>query len=613
MDSLQKKSLVWLVQNLEQFPVTLLSQKLPTRLKLKLLLHSPVVDICKLERTTFVSDIDMETTWKRCLEFCGDSKCTHSKFIRTWTAKELYFNKLCSVAVNCDLQLKGHRSVEARNLCKDLLLSAVDRILTVSMPHMCSVPNRYDAVEFATNASLMQYITTECGYYPRLLIFTSALNLVPHESELNTFVSQVEHVIFDPDPFKLAIFPSFCAYIIEQLFCRSLSHLCNIEFFNCEVNTWKCISRLLSAYGTSAAGEVLVLKRIAIVHDEEVDSHDVETVADIVASVLMAQNRLEEIFISNWNFSSSGRRTAKLLSIIQCLFDQPGLNTLSIVNAALTQKYAHSLIQSFLSCNSLAAQSLCLSDIHILEDCTVQLPFEFNPLTHDLSMKSLRLHCVDFNIFLPFLLHYSKLNFLSLALTYPKEQSQSIVSDVLNYCSLGSKFINLSGVYFPRLANVATCITSILSSTVLLELYLDSCFLTERNTLTLLTSNLYQAHSLCLLSACRNNLGHASVQDIKLFFSGICKLPQLHHFELNISSNFLTCSHLKIFRDTLIDTGKDCCLKKLTANEIIVEREVNDEVVLHSALSSILEDLSIEHNYSVISNNWLSADHIANM
>lgn len=608
MDSLQNKILVWLVQNLEQFPVAFLSQKLPTRLRLKLLLSLPVVDICKLEGTTFVNDIDMETTWKRCVEFSGKSMCVHSKFSRTWTAKELYFYKLCSVAVNCDLQLKGHCSVEARNLCRDLLFSAVDRIRTPSVPHKCS---RYDAVEF-TNVSLMQFITTECRYYPRLLIFTSALNLLPHERELYRFFSQVEHVIFDPNPFKYRIFPSFCAYVIEKLFCMSLSPLHNIEFFNCELNTWKYISHLLSAYGTSAVGEVLVLKRIAIVNDEEVDSQDVETVADTVAAVLLAQDKLEEFFISNWHFSSSGRSTAKLLSVIRCLFNQPGLKALSIVNASLTQKYVHSLMQSFLLCNSLVAQCLCLSNVHI-EDCTIQLPFEFNPSTLDLSMKSLHLHGVNFIMLLPYLLHYSKLNFLSLSLTYPKEESQSVVSDVLNYCCLESKFINFSGVCFPRLANIAACITSILCSTVLLELYLDSCFLVEGNTLPLFTSNLYQASSLCLLSACHNNLGHASVHDIKLFFSSICKLPQLQHFELNISSNFLTCSHLKVFKDTLIDTGKECCLKMLSANEIIAEREMKDEEVLHIALSSILEDLSIEHNYSVISNNWLSADHIANM
>ena len=609
MESLQHISVMWLVHNLEQLPVALLSRNLPTRLKIKLLLNLPVVDICKLERTTFASDIHMDVIWKRCLQVCGELKSIPSKLRKSWTPKETYFNKLCSVAVNFDLQLEGHRSDEARNICKRFLFLAADRSQSLSVPHMGSTPSRYGAIKL-TNTSLMQCITTECGYFPKVLIFTHALKLLPQGVVLEAFVSQVEHVIFNPNPFKYNVFPSFCAYIIEKLFNKSLSLLHYIEFINCEVMTWNCILHLLSINDTSTSDDVLVLKGIAIVHDEQVDHQDVETVADIVASVLNFQDKLEVFYISNWHFSTYGRRTAKLLSAIGRLFNQPDLKALNITNTALNQGYVQSIVLSFLFCNTSANQCLCLSNIDILEDHTIQA--SFYPPNHDFSTKTLCLNCVDLHILQPFLLQYSQLRFQSLSLTSPKELSESVISDVLNHYCIESKEVNLSGVNFSLLANPGACIASVFCSTVLLELCLDFCSLIEGNVLSHVASNLPQALSLYLLSVRCNHLGHASDHDIKLFFASICKLPQLQHLDLDMSSNLLKFSHLKFFRDALVDAGREYCLKKLTVMEIVAETEVKDEV-LHNALFDILEDLSVEHEYSVISNNCLSADHIANM
>ena len=607
MESLERKCLLWIIRNLEQFPVALLSQTVPTRIKLKLLLALPVVDICKLEKTPFVRDVDMEIIWRRCLEFSGESRI-HSRLQHEWSAKQVYFNKLCSIAVNVDLQLKGHRSMEAQNLCKSFLFLPVDRMQPHWVHDVIHASSRYDAIEF-TNVSLMQHLTIHCGYYPRLLVFTNALKLLPQEFGLEIFLSQVEHVIFNPNPFKYDVFPAFCAYVIEELCNNSSSHLHYIEFFNCETVTWKCILPVLSIK-CSAADKVLVLKGIAIVSDEEIDHEDVESVADIVASVILAQKQLEEFFISNWFFPRSGKNTAKLLSAIKLLLNQPCLKSLGIENCALTREYFHSIIHSFLLSNAFATQRLYICNVRILGEQPMQTSF-YAP-THDFSRKTLHLQSIDLHFLLPVLVQYDKLNFQSLALIFPREQSESVISDILTHSSIASTVINLSGVNFTLLANPSACIKSVLLCTDLLELYLDSCFLSEGNLLNLLALIIPQAHSLRVLSVRENHIGLASNLDIRLFFAGICKLSQLHLFELDLSSNLITFLHLKIFRDTLVDTGRDCCLKRLSVYEVVADIEMNDEI-LHVALSDLLEELSIQHKYSVVSNNWHCVDHIANM
>ena len=62
LPSLQNLCLLQLVRRLEDYPPELLAL-LPTRLRHRLLLHLPVVDVCQLEQTCFIEGLNVETVW----------------------------------------------------------------------------------------------------------------------------------------------------------------------------------------------------------------------------------------------------------------------------------------------------------------------------------------------------------------------------------------------------------------------------------------------------------------------------------------------------------------------------------------------------------------------
>ena len=56
--SLEDSSFCFILANFEHFPVACVVL-LPTKMRTKLFLHLPVADVCKLERTAAVEEIDM--------------------------------------------------------------------------------------------------------------------------------------------------------------------------------------------------------------------------------------------------------------------------------------------------------------------------------------------------------------------------------------------------------------------------------------------------------------------------------------------------------------------------------------------------------------------------
>ena len=68
--SLEDCSFCFILKNFEHFPVECVAL-LPTKMRTKLLLHLPVADVCKLERTAAVEGIDMTHFWKQAvLDIC---------------------------------------------------------------------------------------------------------------------------------------------------------------------------------------------------------------------------------------------------------------------------------------------------------------------------------------------------------------------------------------------------------------------------------------------------------------------------------------------------------------------------------------------------------------
>jgi len=90
---LQRQCLMYIILNLERFPVSSLSL-LPVSMRHKILRNLPVADVCQLEETTFTAGLDLDDIWSTvCFKhpLSPDFPEQHFKSVYTFTSMKDYF------------------------------------------------------------------------------------------------------------------------------------------------------------------------------------------------------------------------------------------------------------------------------------------------------------------------------------------------------------------------------------------------------------------------------------------------------------------------------------------------------------------------------------------
>ena len=621
---LESLCLSLLAENLEHYTVERLSSAMPARLRLRLLHQLPVLDICRLEGSAFITDgMDVENVWQQCWSF--NKRMNYSSLkVYGWphrSPRDQFFTQLCSLLVNF-FCVEGSPSSSFRkgthcySILVHMLFTITDRehamLESVTFSNHdcdCKIPARHRSVvdrQFGSR-QLMELISQECHCASEALVFMQDSMKVIREIEPSTaayfFLKSVKHLVFCPSPIKEAAFSDFALHILRLILSIEDHCLVSLQFNNCKPFVINYIAPLLAADDSNG---FLKLESIGVFCDEQIPTPMVNAVSTALCSILTSQRQLNAFAITNWQFSwhSSKCMERLLFSIIH----HPSIRRLSISNTTLPKSYSIALLQR--------RQFECLTLQHIEDDardCSLE-PTHFRELDANLNSagckRDLVLHNFNLKTLSSVLSQSPDITLDSLELSSPSPGSELDIHPIISSSNLAHlTSLNMSGIAFREIRTASDDLKSILQMPVLRELHLDECCLVH--CIHCFTNSSFDmCTSLQHLSLRRNCLGHALCSELDKFFRSICSIKQLS--KLDISSNAFSFFQIEKLQECLLRENKH--LDTLVCEDILVQNlQVSSSNLKHQLSALLHSSVCSSFLYTLLSSNHANVDYVAAM
>lgn len=592
--SLQDQCFVHLISNFESFTCESLAL-LPLRLRHKLLVNLPAVDICKLESTPMAKGLNMSSNvWETmCAERCSVSSVQTVKNFQSpgcsisldW--KEIFFLSCTTSVLNNSTDLRKY-TPESRRYAEKCLFS-VRNCLGVKNWHgfkhpfipadkngTC-IPYRYSWIttenQCRADIQLLQILMDECAFFPRYLyvdcdLFCNAELWRRRSSALmpllQRFLSHVESVeILSEDEEDPLIATFFFDTILSEInpVLHSVSLSGNSHFIATTLQ--ECRSYFTVEDGVHSVQNALKhsIQNIPYGHLHFLSIHvqyDMDGIPHLQA-ILEHQVLLKEFRLRCCGCESPDSEVAfeEMLLAAAHLFFRPNFHKLQLEVMGVSLLVAKAIIDAFLSAASSSEQILELENMAIEEDLTsrttpyvpiLSLKMAENGYEHKkLVLTDLEGEDVD-NLF-SWVTSYPNLSLQHLHVPPYLQQDACFVQLISKNVNMKIKELCVHHQTIPHLPTMPQDFEKLFSNLHLFRLKLENCNIGPGGHLPALTQGLRKQcsmQSIQTLSLSSNSLGHCLDWELQEFFDVIFSLPELDNVQLSLQNNKLTSRHFEL-------------------------------------------------------------------
>ena len=593
--SLQDQCFVQLISNLESFNCESLAL-LPLRLRRKLLVNLPAVDICKLESTPVTMGLNMSSNvWEPvCTQRCSASLIQTVKKIQSPSSsrscdwKEIFFLSCTTSILNNSTDLKTSAS-ESRRYAEKCLFSipnclGVKKWCGFKHPFIQAgkdgscIPRRYYWITTENccraDIQLMQILMDECAFFPHCLyvdcdLFCNAELWHRRSSAimplLQKFLSCVEaiEIISEDDEDQLVatfFFDTILSEVSTVLHSVSLSG--NSHFIAATLQ--ECRSYFAIEDGVHSVQNVLKhsirnipygnLQFLSIYVQDDMDgiSH-VQAVLE--HQVLLKVFRLR--CYGHEDHLNSAVAFDKMLMAAAHLFRRPQFHKLQLELMIISLLVAEAIIDAFLSAASSSEQVLTLESM-TMDDLSSDSITQYVP-TLSLKMaengykyKKLvltELEGEDVDNLFRWVTHYPNLSLQHLHVPQYLEQDACFVQLMSKNMNMKINELCVHHQTIPNLPTMPQDFENLFDNLHLSRLQLEDCNIGPGGHLPALTQGLRKqcsTQSIQTLSLSSNSLGQCLDWELQEFFDVIFSLSEVENVQLSLKNNKLTSRHFEL-------------------------------------------------------------------
>ena len=590
--SLQDQCFVQLISNLESFTCESLAL-LPVRLRHKLLVNLPAVDICKLESTPVAEGINMSSNvWEAvCTQRCSASLIQTVKKIQSPSSsrscdwKEIFFLSCTISILNNSTDLKTSTS-ESRRYAEKCLFSipnclGVKKWCGFKHPFIqpgkdgSCIPRRYSWIttenQCRADIQLVQILMDECAFFPRCLyvdcdLFCNAELWHRRSSALmpllQRFLSCVESIeIFSEDDEDPLIATFFFDTILSEVntVLHSVSLSGNGQFIATTLQ--ECRSYFAVEDGVHSVQNALKhsIRNIPYghLHFLSIDVLDVLDGISHLQAVLEHQVFLKEFRLICENPYSGVALEEMLLAAAAFLFIRPHFHKLQLEVMRISLLVAKAIVDAFLSAASSSEQVLVLENMSISEiswdTITPYVPsFYLKMAENGYEHKKLVLTDLegeDVENLFSWVTSYPNLSLQHLHVPQHLEQDACFVQLISKNVNMKIKELCVHHQTIPNLPTMPQDFKDLFSNLRLSRLKLEDCNIGPGGHLPALTQGLRKqcsTQSIQTLSLSSNSLGKCLDWELQEFFDVIFSLPEVENVQLSLKNNRLTSRHLEL-------------------------------------------------------------------
>ena len=600
--SLQDQCFVQLISNLESFTCELLAL-LPLRLRHKLLVNLPAVDICKLESTPVAKGLNMSSdVWEPvCAERCSASliqtvkKIQSSSSSRSCDWKETFFLSCTTSILNNSTDLTTH-SFGSRKYAEKCLLTLFSIPNCLGVKKWCGfkhpfiqaakddscIPRRYSwtATENQCRADiqLLQILMDECAFFPRCLYvdcdyfccadlwYRRSIALMPL---LQKFLSRVESIEIisedDEDPLVATFFfDTILSEVNTVLHSVSLSGSSHFiaatlqecrSYFAIEDGVHSVQSVLKYSVRNIPYGNLHFLS-IHVQYDYEFDgiSH---LLALLEHQVLLKEFKLD--CCANKN-PDGGVAFDKMLMAAAHLFVQPHFHKLQLEVMGISLLVAMAIIDAFLSAASSSEQVLVLDSTGIDDNSsdritpyvpTLSLKMAENGYEHKklVLTNDLDFECENIDNLFRWVTCYPNLSLQHLHVPQYLEPGTCFVQLLSKNMNVKIKELCVHHQTIPNLPTMPQDFENLFGNLHLSRLQLEDCNIGPGGHLPALTQGLRKqcsTQSIHTLNLSSNSLGQCLDCELQEFFDVIFSLSEVENMQLSLKNNRLASRHFEL-------------------------------------------------------------------
>ena len=602
--SLQDQCFVQLISNLESFTCESLAL-LPLRLRHKLLVNLPAVDICKLESTPVPKGLNMSSNvWEAvCTQRCSASLIQTVKKIespsssRSCDWKEIFFLSCTTSILNNSTDLTTH-PLGSRMYAEKCLLTLFSIPNCLGVKKWCGfkhpfiqvakddscIPCRYSWITTENHCradiQLLQILMDECAFFPRCLYikcdyfccadlwYRRSIAIMPL---LQKFLSRVEAIEIisedDEDPLVATFFfDTILSEVNTVLHSVSLSG--NSHFIATTLQ--ECRSYFAVEDGVHSVQNVLkhTIQNIPYGNLQFLSIHvtydyELNGISDLIAllehQVLLKEFKLD--CCASDNNPDGGVAFDKMLMAAAHLFDQPHFYKLQLEVMGISLLVAKAIIDAFLSAASSSEQVLVLDNMAIDDDSsdritpyvpTLSLKMAENGYEHKkLVLANIGNLADDENIdnLFHWVTSYPNLSLQHLLVPQYLEPGTCFVQLISKNVNMKIKELCVHHQTIPHLPTLPQDFEKLFSNLCLSKLELEDCNIGPGGHLPALTQGLCKqcsTQSIKTLSLSSNSLGKCLDWELQEFFDVIFSLPEVKNVQLSLKNNRLTCQHLEL-------------------------------------------------------------------
>ena len=590
--SLQDLCFVRLISDLETFAHESLAL-LPWRLRQRLLVNLPAVDICKLDNTAVTKGIDVwETVCIQRLSNCllDTVKQMQSSLSTDINWKEAFFLSLTAAILNntTDLETNARSGVSRRKALAALFSipkclgincwDAFEHPFIFSGNDRCCTPSRYswiaaDGSLSKTDLQLLQILMDECAFFPSCLYINCRLfckaevwlrRSCTFASVFQRFVSSVQSVEIhseydedvDDDPFiSTFLFDAILSQVNPDLHSVSISgDTVFIAAVLKEGSSYLAVEHGESAYSLQSCNIPYGgLQSLSISVDGPL-----EEIFHLQA-ILEHQVLLKEVCLAFENSYAGDAGFDKFLTSAAELFARPHFCKLQLEVMGIPLLFAEAIVDRFLSAACSHRQSLVLDNLGIVYNhsasITAHKPTFYLKMADSgyehkkLVLKDLEGEEVE-SLF-QWLMTYPNLCLFHLGV-HVAQHLQDVCFMQLFSNNLNAQIneFSLDWQTIPNRPTLRQDFENLFSNPYLSKLKLKRCNIGPGGLLPMLTQGLRKqcaSQSIVSLSLASNSLGRCQDLELRDFFDVLFSLPQVENVKLSLKHNELKSRHFELF------------------------------------------------------------------
>ncbi len=622
--TLQTLCFMTVADELESFSPDSIAAQLPPTQRSMLLLWLPIVDVIKLESTSVVRGIDMNTVWEN---LCNqrlilpdriDYPFEMSVFHSGGCWKTYYLTVVASILLNPFEADRGSTGLE-------LLCCIANLLLSYCVSYLKIIPKRYDELEYtlvdADNGEwkLASFLMEECHFKPKVLYISSSLFFCSPfyftrsyseeaSKTLRNFLSDTQVVVFsshdevteswnvdDNCEFYEDTFScrqdQICCYVMETILCNSSPKLeavfiddkCPPLHAELIISTIGNLCRdkghwsMIRDKNLHSNLPYKYLKRIYFSMDTwKLDDEMSYDSAPRLTSAIKTQTGLEIVQLKRWPRSLcwedaehpgyyQKEEFVQLFLELISLFKQPQFQMLELNSNSILYSTLQEILHTYFTASP-NHQNLKLESVTIIQDKDIipvvaVMPDAF--LQKSLQLSNMELTPLEETL----IFSYPLLRLESLALinlTSPSlSKSLERAADLICMNKTSHlKTLILKDTILHH-SYPSSIVSVLFQSPILHHLEIEHADVGPGGLIASLSHEISKLRELCVLKLVQLDLGKQSERMFHQLCVAILSLPRVSSLSLNLSSNELSLQHLTVILDIWKQTCPGKKLKEL--------------------------------------------------